>query len=75
MMEVVVTNMIEVLVNGKAHHCPAESTVAELLDQLDYQCARVAVAIDTEFLPRADYARHRLRGGEHVDVLVPVQGG
>ena len=66
---------MEVIVNGKPHRCGAEASVAELLEQLDYQCGRVAVAIDDEFLPRADYPQYRLRGGERIDVLVPVQGG
>lgn len=67
--------MIEVQVNEQYQSCAEGTTVAALLEQLGYRCERVAVAVDNEFLPRTDYARRALRGGESLDVVAPVQGG
>lgn len=67
--------MIEIQVNAKTHRCPVDTSVAALLEQLGYHCEQVAVAIDNEFVARADYTRRLLRNAEQIDVLVPVQGG
>lgn len=67
--------MIEVQVNAQPFRCPANTSVAVLLEQLGYRCEQVAVAIDNEFVPRAEYPLRQVRAAECIDVLVPVQGG
>lgn len=67
--------MNRVRVNDQPHDCAPGTSVAQLLADLGYQCERVAVAIDGEFLPRSDYAMRLLQGAECLDVVAPVQGG
>lgn len=67
--------MIEVQVNAETHRLPANTSLASLLEQLGYHCDQVAVAIDNEFVARAEYSQRQLHNAEHIDVLVPVQGG
>lgn len=67
--------MIEVQVNEQRHQCLPGTTLALLLEQLGYQCERVAVAINNEFVPRSEYYNLQLHGSEWIDVVAPVQGG
>lgn len=66
--------MIEISLNGERREIqPLLLSVA--LDDWGYQCERVAVAINSEFVARADYGRTTLRANDRVDVVGPVQGG
>lgn len=67
--------MIEVSVNDKYVSVAASATVAEALLQWGYKCTGVAVAINGEFVPRANYAEQGLRAGDRVDVVAPMAGG
>jgi sulfur carrier protein len=67
--------MIEISVNGEHKRIDAALTLALALTQWNYECARVAVAINSEFVPRADYAVRTLAAGDCVDVVAPVAGG
>ncbi len=53
------------------------ATVRALLDLLglDEAAAGVAVAVDAEVVPRAEWATHELADGAQVEVLTAVQGG
>jgi sulfur carrier protein len=52
-------------------------TIAALLDVLDmpHRDRGVAVAVGDEVIPRAAWATTTLTEGDHVEVLVAVQGG
>lgn len=67
--------MIEVQVNEQRYQCAPGTTLVLLLEQLGYQCERVAVAINNEFVPRGQYASRQLADREYIDVVAPVQGG
>jgi sulfur carrier protein len=67
--------MIEISVNGERKKIAAAMTLADALAEWNYECARVAVAINSEFVPRADYAARKLAAGDCVDVVAPVAGG
>lgn len=51
------------------------ATVAELLVALDFDGSAVATAVNGDFVPAADRARHRLAPGDHIEILSPRQGG
>ena len=64
-----------ILVNGEARRFVAGS-VAELLRRLG--CAEttaLAVAVNGEVVPRADWERRRLAAGDAVEIVGAVQGG
>ena len=66
---------MHITINGEAREIPDDATLAQALEQVGFTAAEVAVAIDTAFVPRSQYADRVLRPGEHVEVLAPVQGG
>lgn len=68
------------LVNGEQRSLEPGTTVAELVASLSLPGARpdgrgVAVAVDTEVIPRSAWADTELAPGARVEVLVAVQGG
>jgi sulfur carrier protein len=66
---------MRVTVNAEEVELGDPGTVAELLEQCGYGDARVAVAVNEEFVPRSTYAGTKLNDGDRVDVVAPMQGG
>jgi sulfur carrier protein len=62
------------VVNGAAMAIRA-TTLAELLDQLDYGAARVATAVNGTFVPSAARAQALLADGDRIEIVAPRQGG
>ena len=65
---------MRISVNGKAHEVEA-TTLAALLDELDYGDATVATALNQAFVRATDRGRTQLREGDAVEVVAPRQGG
>ena len=65
-----------IFVNGEPRE-RAGATVAELLADLGVEThARgVAVAVDGEVIPRAEWGERRVNEGERVEALSAMQGG
>lgn len=61
-------------VNGEPHQIIA-TTVAAALDELGWGDARVATALNGDFLPAAHREVQVLRDGDRLEVLAPMQGG
>ena len=61
-------------VNGTAHDVTA-TTVAEALAELGWAEARVATALNGEFVPKSAWARTAVSEGDRLEVLAPMQGG
>ncbi|MEE2860816.1 MAG: sulfur carrier protein ThiS [Pseudomonadota bacterium] len=61
-------------VNGTAQDIAAD-TVEDALAELGWAEARVATALNGEFLPQAVRATQPLRDGDRLEVLAPMQGG
>lgn len=53
----------------------AAATLAEALDELGFTGARIATAVNGDFVPAAARAGHRLAEGDRLEVLAPMQGG
>jgi sulfur carrier protein len=67
--------MIEV--NGAPSEVAAGTTVADLLTTLDVApgARGIAVAVDAEVVPRAEWPAYVLPDGARVEILTAVQGG
>ena len=65
-----------IFVNGEARE-RAGATVAELLADLGVEAGArgVAVAVDGEVIPRAEWGERRVNEGERVEALSAMQGG
>ena len=66
---------IDVSVNGAAMRVPAGSTLAQLLDTLKLDRARVAVELNLRVVPRAEHAALRLNHGDTLEIVTFVGGG
>jgi sulfur carrier protein len=68
---------MEITLNGSSRELPDGSTVADLVALLGGRSdgRGVAVAVETEVIPRSAWEETRLLSGERVEVLVAVQGG
>jgi sulfur carrier protein len=64
-------------VNGEPRDLADGSTVSAVVASLGAERARrgVAVAVDAEVVPRAQWERRELCEGERVEVLHAIQGG
>ena len=62
-------------VNGELRDLPDGATVAAVLDLLGAPAKGVAVAVDGEVVPRAEWWRTAVPDGGTVEVLTAVQGG
>lgn len=67
--------MIEIMVNGETKTVAAATDVASALAGWGYECGRIALAVNGEFVARSEYATRRLQAGDTVEVVAPVQGG
>ena len=67
--------MIEIVLNGERREVDESASVATVLLSAGFDCGRVAVAINSEFLARNDYDMQRFSAGDWVDVVAPMAGG
>jgi sulfur carrier protein len=64
-----------VRVNGEPRTLPAGASVAELIAALGLSGRKLAVAVNREVVPRAQYGARRLAEGDRVEILEAVGGG
>ena len=65
---------MKLIVNGEAQEVVAE-TLAEALDVLGYGEAKVATAVNEDFVPAGLRAVHALNDGDRIEIVAPRQGG
>lgn len=65
---------MRIKVNGTAREVSA-TTVATALQELGFGAARVATALNGDFLPEGLRAAQALQDGDQLEVLAPMQGG
>jgi sulfur carrier protein len=64
-----------VTLNGEPRELPAGATVATVVRELGADGRGVAVALDGEVVPRAEWGSTDVREGQQLEVLRAVQGG
>lgn len=65
---------MKITVNGETRDIAAP-TLAAALAELGYGEARVATAVNEEFVPATLRDGHALAAGDRVEILAPRQGG
>ena len=65
---------MKLTVNGQVRECQAVS-VAALLDELRYQDAIVATAVNGDFIATDQRETTALQEGDRVEILAPMKGG
>ncbi|HRC73682.1 MAG TPA: sulfur carrier protein ThiS [Candidatus Competibacter sp.] len=62
-------------VNGEKKELANPRSLAEAIEILGYEGARIAVACNEEFVPRSRYASLQLQNGDRLEIVSPMQGG
>lgn len=66
---------MNIFVNGKPQACPADSTVADLIEQLGLTGKRLAVERNQTLIPRSQHASTPLQESDRLEIVVAVGGG
>ena len=64
-----------ITVNGKQIQLTSEMSVADYLEQNNYQINRIAVEMNEEILPKYSYTETMLKDGDRLEVVTFVGGG
>ncbi len=64
-----------ITVNGKPKELTHPTTVTGLLDILNLDTTRVAIELNREILPRANFANRLLAEGDSLEIVQFVGGG
>lgn len=62
-------------VNGETRAVPVGATVRGLLELLELDGRRIAVAIQRDVVPRSEFETRQLQPGDRVEILEAVGGG
>jgi len=65
---------MRLIVNGELQDVPA-ATLAETLQSLDLGEAKVATALNGEFVPARARAVTLVKDGDRIEIVAPRQGG
>jgi sulfur carrier protein len=65
---------MKLVVNGELQEVPA-GTLAEALQLLDLAEAKVATALNGEFVPTRARAATLVKDGDRIEIVAPRQGG
>ena len=65
---------MRLVVNGELQDVPA-ATLAEALRSLDLAEAKVAIALNGEFVPARARAATLVKDGDRIEIVAPRQGG
>lgn len=65
---------MELIINGKATTASAQS-LELLLDELGYAHAKIATAVNGDIVHRGDRQSTRLKEGDAIEIVAPMQGG
>ena len=64
-----------ITINGKQIQLKAEMSVADYLEQNNYQINRIAVEMNEEILPKYSYSETMLKDGDRLEIVTFVGGG
>ena len=64
-----------ITVNGKQIQLTSEMSVADYLEQNNYQINRIAVEMNEEILPKYSYSDTMLKDGDRLEVVTFAGGG
>ena len=64
-----------IIVNGKEINLTEDTTVAEYLEQNQYQVKRIAVELNGDILPKYSYSDTMLKDGDRLEFVTFVGGG
>ena len=67
--------MIVIELNGESRSVTKDHSVQDLINALSLTNQALAIAVNREVVPRAQWAIHRFSDGDKVDVVRAIGGG
>ena len=65
---------MNVIINKQEHQLPTGATLADAVAAIEAK-PPFAAAVNTQFVPKTQYAQQFLRDGDRVEIISPVTGG
>lgn len=65
---------MNVLINDEPQDVTAQ-TLDDLLSELGFTGARIATAVNGDFVPKGERAGVRIQDGLRIEIVAPMQGG
>lgn len=65
---------MKVFINKHEHELAAGATLADAITAIEAR-PPFAAAVNTEFVPKTQYASHLLKDGDRIEIISPVTGG
>lgn len=65
---------MKVTINKHEHELPAGATVADAVAAIEAR-PPFAAAVNTQFIPKTQYAQQSLKDGDRIEIISPVTGG
>ena len=66
---------MQIFLNGESREISANTSVADLLAQLDLSGKRLAVEINKDIVPRGNFAERCLQAHDKVEIVHAIGGG
>ena len=67
--------MIQLSLNNTPTSIAPDTLLNDALLEWGFSEMKIAVAINGNFIPRSQYAEHKLAQGDEIDIVKPVGGG
>lgn len=67
--------MMKIVLNGEAYQVAQEHTLLDLIHALDLSGQAIAVAVNRQIVPRAQWPNQVLQAQDKVDVVRAIGGG
>lgn len=68
-------SQLRVVINGDAHDLDAGSTVADIVAKVAASPKGIAVAVNTDVVPRSAWSSTEVVDGDRIELLTAAQGG
>lgn len=68
-------SVMQLFVNGEAKDCPEPITLAKFIEQLGMKGDRIAVELNREIVPRAQWPDTQLHEADRLEIVHFVGGG
>ncbi len=68
------SGVLRIRVNGESREVTDGTTLGELVESMQLR-GRLAVEINGEIIPRAEYDRYRLHEGDRIEIVQAIGGG
>jgi len=66
---------MQIQVNGDALSVAAESTLVDLIEQMQLTGKRIAIELNMEIIPRSEHPQTVLNEGDQVEIVHAIGGG